>query len=168
MSDTSDLVCNARDADAREILIGDHWGGRWASLTPAMRPRGGSLGVNEITIPPGRAAVPFHAHAREDEAFYVLRGRGVFRYGDEPLRELGPGDCVSCPADTAIAHQLANPFDEEFVYLAIGLHDPHEVCTYPDNGKVLVRSVGIGRLQEAPYMDGEPDTPVVLERWRND
>lgn len=51
--------------------------------------------------------VPFHYHLREDEAFYILSGRGVLRYGDD-LREIRAGDCISCPAGTKIAHQIAN------------------------------------------------------------
>lgn len=106
---------------------GDHWGGFDKVLTPSMRPRGGSLGVSRSRVPPGHTMSPFHSHQREDEVFFVLSGRGVLRYGDD-IRALRPGDCVSCPAGTQVAHQLANPFDEDLIYLAIGVHDPHEVC----------------------------------------
>jgi len=157
------LVVNIEDQEEHVHLSGDHWGGSYRVLTPGMRERGGKLGVNVTKVPPGRACVPFHTHQLEDEVFYVLSGRGVFRYGDEPLREINQGDCISCPAGTGVAHQLANPYDEELVYLAIGNHEPNEVCTYPDNGKVLVRAVkAIGRIESKPYMDGEPDYPAVL------
>ena len=39
---------------------------------------------------------PLHVHDREEEAFYVLSGRGVFVMGDD-RRELGPGDFVVVP-----------------------------------------------------------------------
>ena len=160
-------VVNAEDAPTINRIIGDHWGGRFKVLTPAMRPGGGELGVNYLIVPPGRSPVPFHTHRREDEVFFVLSGRGVLRYGDEPLRELRAGDCVSCPRDTGEAHQLANPFDEDFVYLAIGRHDPDEVATYPDTGKVLVRCLQqVGRFDKTEYMDGEPDVPKILELHR--
>lgn len=135
-------------------------------LTPSMRARGGSLGVVHNRLTQGNVACPFHWHAREDEVFYVLSGRGVLRYGDT-LTEIGPGDCVSCPAGTRTAHQIGNPFEEDLVYLAIGPHDPDEVCGYPDNGKLLVRSAErIGHLQDAPYMDGEPAEPALFELWQ--
>lgn len=106
---------------------------------------------------------PFHWHSREDEVFYILSGRGILRYGDKVL-QLGPGDCVSCPAGTKTAHQIANPFDEDLVYLAIGHHDPHEVCGYPDTGKLLIRSTGdIGAMQAMKYMENEPDPPKIFE-----
>jgi uncharacterized cupin superfamily protein len=65
-----------------------------------------------------------------------------------------------------VAHQIGNPFDEDLVYLAIGSYDPHEVCTYPDNGKVLVRGIKrIGTLEDREYMHGEGPVPPVLTLW---
>jgi uncharacterized cupin superfamily protein len=88
--------------------------------------------------------------------FYVLSGRGMFRYG-ETLREIRPGDCIACPAGTGIAHQFANPFAEDLVFLGIGPNDPDEVCIYPDSGKVMVRSLHrVGYLEDVDYLEGEP------------
>ncbi len=164
MSETKDspTVLNVADAPELEHMYGEHWGGFYKVMTPSMRPRGGALGLNWMRVPPGRAAVPFHAHRREDEVFFVLSGRGVLRYGDE-LTPLRAGDCVSCPANTGVAHQIANPYEEDLVYLSVGNHDPHEICVYPDTGKVMVRGVGVGRLEKTPYFDGEPERPRILE-----
>ena len=160
--DLPDLVINVDRVEEEVHFDGDHWGHAYKVLTPGMRPRDGRLGVNQTRLPPGRAATPFHCHQLEDEVFFVMSGRGIFRYGDT-IREIGPGDCISCPAATGVAHQIANPFDEDLVYLAIGNHEPNEVCTFPDNGKIFVRSQrAIGRLQTTPYMDGEPDMPRIL------
>ena len=151
-------------ADAPEVHHGaGAWGGSFKVLTPSMRARGGTLGVNQTRLPPGHVTCPFHYHMREDEAFFVLSGRGVLRYG-EALHAIGPGDCIACPAGTRVAHQIANPYDEDLVYLAIGAHDPNEVCVYPDTGKVMVRAVQrVGYLEGGPYMAGEPERPRVLE-----
>lgn len=139
------------------------WGSHYKILTPHMRERGGKLGVNINRLPKGHVACPFHTHLREDEVFYVLSGRGVLRYGDD-LYEIRAGHCVSCPAGSGFAHQIGNPYDEELVYLAMGPYDPHEVCTYPDSGKVLVRGLRtVGRLQSAEYIDGEPSQPKIFE-----
>lgn len=138
------------------------WGSFDRILTPTMRARGGTLGVVHCRIPPHTTSCPFHHHLREDEVFFVLSGKGVLRYGDS-LFDLVPGDCVSCPAGTGIAHQLANPYDEDLVYLAIGPHDPHEVCGYPDSGKVMIRSMKrVGVLEATPYMHGEPEPPRIF------
>jgi uncharacterized cupin superfamily protein len=148
-----------------------HFGGFDRILTPTMRERGGKLGVVQTRVPPGTTACPFHSHLREDEVFFVLSGRGVLRYGDA-VHELTPGDCVSCPAGTGIAHQIANPYGADLVYLAIGPHDPHEVCEYPDSGKVLVRGLAarglgtVGRFERTDYMAGEPTVPKILSMAR--
>jgi uncharacterized cupin superfamily protein len=161
-TDETPQVVNVDEVPEEAHFDGEHWGHAWKVLTPGMG-RVGRLGMSQTRLPPGRAAVPFHTHEREDEVFFVLCGRGVLRYG-ATLRELRAGDCVSCPAGTGIGHQIANPYDQDLVYLAVGLHDPHEVCTYPDTGKVMVRSLKrIGQLGHGPYMEGEPDTPKILE-----
>lgn len=132
-------------------------------LTPSMQAKGGTLGVNVTRLPPGKVGCPFHYHTREDEVFYVLSGTGVLRYGDE-LLPLRAGDCISCPAGTQVAHQIANTGGEDLVYLAIGTNDSNEVCVYPDSGKVMVRSLHrVGYLEKVDYMRGEPDPPKIFE-----
>lgn len=164
MSDTPPAVVNVEDAEETTMKRGGI-GGSWKVLTPSMRPRGGALGVVRMRLSPGHATVPFHWHAREDEVFFILSGRGVLRYGDD-LSELRPGDCVSCPAGTRNAHQIANPFDEDLLYLAIGPYDPDEVCGYPDSGKILVRSARrVGFMNDADYMAGEPERPRAIDLW---
>jgi uncharacterized cupin superfamily protein len=165
MSEVRSLVVHVDDLE--EITeIERPWGSHYKVLTPAMRERGGRLGVALNRVPPGHTACPFHSHLREDEVFYVLSGRGVLRYGDE-LVEIHEGHCVSCPAGTGVAHQLANPYDTELVYLSMGPHDPHEVCVYPDSGKVMVRALKtVGRLTRTDYMDGEPAEPAIFDLWK--
>ena len=142
---------------------GEHWGGGYKVLTPWMTEGGGKLGLNLSRLPPGRTTCPFHYHDLEDEAFYVISGRGVLRYGDE-LFELRAGHTISCPAGTKVAHQIANPYDEDMLYLAIGNREPNEVCVYPDSGKIMVRSLQtVGRLTGTEYMDGEPDNPKIFD-----
>jgi uncharacterized cupin superfamily protein len=160
------LVVNIESVEEINHEDGAHWGAAYKPLTPALDAHKGRLGANLSRVPSGRSACPFHSHAREDEVFFVLSGRGVFRYGDS-IQEIRAGDCVSCPAGTGVAHQLANPFDEDLVYLAVGLNDPHEVCTYPDSGKVMVRSLKmVGRLAKADYMEGESAVPRILDLAR--
>lgn len=164
MTKSVDNTVNVADVPEEVFLSGDHWGHAFKPLTPALEAAGtGRLGLNQVRLPPGRAACPFHYHQREDEAFFVLSGRGVLRYGDT-LREIRAGDCISCPAGTGVAHQIANPFDEDLVYLGIGINDPHEVCVYPDTDKVMVRSLKrVGYFEKTEYMAGEPDRPKILD-----
>ena len=154
-------VVNVDDAQW-EVWEDGRWGHAFKVLTPSNRETG-SLGVSQNRLRPGFASAPFHWHAREDEVFFIQSGRAVWRYGDS-LREVRAGDCLSAPAGTQIAHQLCNPFEEDCIYLAMGPHDPHEVCGYPDSGKVMVRAIGtVGHLEKTPYMEGEPDVPRIFD-----
>jgi uncharacterized cupin superfamily protein len=155
-------IVNVDEVQEVEDFTGEHWGSAYKVLTPVMGARAGRLGANVSRVPKGHSACPFHAHQLEDEIFFVLSGRGLFRYGDE-VREIRAGDCIACPAGTGVAHQLANPHDEDLVYLAVGRDDPNEVCVYPDNGKVMVRSLSrVGFLEPADYMKGEPAKPKIF------
>lgn len=158
------MVVNVDEAEEIVHSADQYWGQSYRVLTPEMAKLSGvRLGVNVTRVKKGFTACPFHGHQREDEAFYVLSGRGVLRYG-EHLRDIRPGDCISCPAGTGVAHQIANPYDEDLVYLAMGVNDSHEVAFYPDNGKVLIRSLGkIGFLESADYMAGEPERPRIFD-----
>lgn len=151
-------------SEAKPITTGVlPWKSQYQVLTPQMRGAGGRLGMVMNRLPPGNVGCPFHWHAHEDEVFYIVSGRGVLRYGDERY-EIGPGDCISCPANTKVAHQIANPFAEDLVYLAAGNYEPHEVCGYPDTGKIMVRNLQtVGMLEARGYMEGEPDPPTILK-----
>lgn len=59
---------------------------------------------------------PLHVHDLEEEAFYVLGGRGSFVVGDERM-ELGPGDFVLVPRGAP--HGLAKVGDEDLRMLVI-------------------------------------------------
>ncbi|HWO14127.1 MAG TPA: cupin domain-containing protein [Polyangiaceae bacterium] len=162
-SETPPHVVNVDELKEIDYTSGDHWGGFDKQLTPSMRPKGGRLGVNLSRLPKGRTMCPFHYHEREDEVFFILSGRGVFRYGDD-VRLVRAGDCISCPAGTKVAHQLANPFDEDLTYLCMGPHDPNEVCVYPDSNKLMVRSLKhVGPLTKTEYLDAEPLSPHIFE-----
>jgi uncharacterized cupin superfamily protein len=153
--DQAPIVVNV-DEVAEEAFKGpDGWTSYDKRLTPAL-PRRGHLGVCQTRVPPGHSAAPFHTHQIEDEVFFILSGRGLFRYGEQ-VREVGAGDAISCRAGTGVGHQIANPFGEDLLYLAIGMNDPNEVCTYPDSGQILVRSLQRnGFLKTAGYFDGQP------------
>lgn len=155
-------IVNVDEIPESEGSHGEHYGAAHKCLTPSMLPRGGKLGVNQIRVSRGRSMCPSHFHTRSDEAFFVLSGRGLLRYGEE-LREIRAGDCISCPAGTKTAHQIHNPHHEDLIYLAIGPFDPDDVVVYPDSGKVSITSLGQrGKVLEKDYFDDEPDPPRIV------
>jgi len=157
-----DIVVNSAAAPEHSHLEGFHMGSHYRVLTPAIDAAGGKLGVNLTRVPPGRTTCPFHFHQLEDEVFYVLSGKGVLRYG-EALRDIGPGDCIACPAGVQTAHQIANPYEDDLVYLAIGPNEPQEVCVYPDDDLVYLRGLKRrGRLGNAPSDGPSNGTPEIF------
>lgn len=132
-------------ADSREIAI-------------ALGTR--DLGFSVVALDPGKRSCPFHFHHLEEELFFVLEGRGVLRQGDETGEErleLGPGDFVSFPAGTGLAHQFVNESDAPFVYLALSRRVHGDVAEYPDSDKILFRATRrmLRRQPTLEYFDGE-------------
>jgi uncharacterized cupin superfamily protein len=66
----------------------------------------GSIGMFELTVPPGSNVPPPHSHSNNEECVYVLEG--VLRYSvDDETRDLKPGDWMSTPRGSV--HQFSNP-----------------------------------------------------------
>ena len=132
-------------------------------LTPYMSANGGVVTMNVSRLPPRRVGCPFHFHMLDDELFFVLSGIGMLRYG-EAIIPIRPGDAISCPAGTKVAHQIVNTGGEDLVYLGIGADSPNEVAVYPDSGKIMVRALKtVGVLSKTEYMAGEPERPLILD-----
>ena len=151
-------------SEVSETLTDDFpgWKSYRKSMTPAMPADGPRLGARITRVPPGQSACPFHTHQIEDEVFFVVSGRGILSYGDS-IEEIGPGDCISCPAATGIAHQIANPFAEDLVYFAVGMNDSREVCTYPDHGTMAVRGLKLsGRMVPVTFTAADVSPPKIF------
>ena len=94
------------------------------------------LGYSYDVVPPGKRACPFHSHRAEEEMFFIVRGTGTLRYGDE-TRKVRAGDVICCPiGGPETAHQIINDSDADLAYLSISTMMPAEVCEYPDSNKI--------------------------------
>ena len=78
-----------------------------------------AFGVNAIVMPPGAVGRP-HYHERQDELYFVHRGRVVFRFEDDE-REVGAGGLVHVEAATP--RVIENRSDEDVVLLVVGGKD---------------------------------------------
>jgi mannose-6-phosphate isomerase-like protein (cupin superfamily) len=56
-----------------------------------------------------------HAHPTQEQAYVIVRGRGVMIVGDE-VREVGEGTMVFVPPDTR--HAIRNDGDDELAYVS--------------------------------------------------
>ena len=67
-----------------------------------------SMGVFELTVPPGSNVPPPHSHSNNEEIVYVLEGTLRYSVGPES-RDLTPGQTMHTPK--GVVHGFSNPFD---------------------------------------------------------
>ena len=99
-----------------------------------------NLGVHIMTVAPGDRSSEYHSHRYEDEAIYVLSGRGTAVIGEESF-QIGPGDFLGFPGGGP-AHETINDGNEPLVCLVIGQRLAQDVVDYPRAGKRLYRNSG--------------------------
>ena len=99
-----------------------------------------NIGIHLISIAPGDKSTEFHTHRYEEEAIYVLSGRGTEVIGEGSHR-IGPGDFIGFPAGGA-AHETINDGTEPLVCLVIDQRLAQDVVDYPRKGKRLYRNSG--------------------------
>ena len=68
-----------------------------------------SLGMFELTVPPGSNVPPPHSHSNNEECVYVLEGTLRYTVGSE-TRDLAVGQSMSTPK--GVVHAFSNPFSE--------------------------------------------------------
>jgi len=113
-------------------------GGKFESDAVRIGPLLGAkdLGYSYDVVPPGKISCPFHSHRGEEEMFFIVKGEGTLRYGNE-RRKVRAGDFVCCPVGgPETAHQIVNDSNAELAYISVSTMMPAEVCEYPDSGKV--------------------------------
>ena len=68
-----------------------------------------SLGMFELTVPPGSNVPPPHSHSNNEECVYVLAGTLRYSVGGA-TRDLTVGQTMSTPR--GVVHAFSNPFAE--------------------------------------------------------
>jgi uncharacterized cupin superfamily protein len=79
-----------------------------------------AFGVNAIEIPPG-FQTGRHFHERQEELYFVHRGRIAIRMNDDTEHVLGPGGLAR--VDAATVRQIRNAGDEPALYVIAGGED---------------------------------------------
>ncbi|MFB6157808.1 MAG: cupin domain-containing protein [Haloferacaceae archaeon] len=125
---------NEDDLEWSELERG---GTRFRRKKLATAAGGEAIGCSLYELPPGSKSWPYHWHAGNEEAVYVLAGTGTLRLdgGREPLE---PGDYVALPAGEGSGHRVINDGDDPLRYLAVSTMEDPDVVAYPDSGKVGV------------------------------
>ena len=101
-----------------------------------------NFGVNLTRLLPNAGSALRHAHAKQDEFFYILQGYPTL-ITDEGETPLSPGMCAGFKAGTGNAHQLLNRSSEEVIYLEVGDRSAGDSVVYPDDDL------------QADFVDGE-------------
>jgi uncharacterized cupin superfamily protein len=127
-------VVNVDELSLEHGTQGDKFEWRSARIGPQLGAK--DLGYSYDVVPPGKRACPFHSHRAEEEMFFIVKGTGTLRYGDE-TRKVRAGDFICCPTGgPETAHQLVNDSKEDLAYISVSTMMPAEVCEYPDSKKV--------------------------------
>jgi uncharacterized cupin superfamily protein len=112
---------------------GSPFGGSRQRVGAAIGSR--KLGYSFFTVPPGKAAFPYHTHTTNEEMIYVVAGRGILRLASEEL-EVTAGSIIACPPGAEFPHQLVNIGDQELRYLVVSTMDYPDLSEYPDSNKI--------------------------------
>jgi uncharacterized cupin superfamily protein len=110
-----------------------------------------NLGIHLISIEPGNKSTEFHAHRYEEEAMYVLSGRGTAVIG-ETTQKIGPGDFIGFPTN-GVAHETINDGAEPLICLVIGQRLQQDVVDYPRKGKRIYRNSGERNMVDHANID---------------
>jgi uncharacterized cupin superfamily protein len=109
------------------------------------------LGYSYDVVPPGKRSCPFHSHRAEEEMFFIVKGEGTLRYGDE-TRRIRAGDVICCPTGgPETAHQIVNDSAADLAYLSVSTMMPAEVCEYPDSGKIGAFGGGVRHMTHTEH-----------------
>lgn len=95
----------------------------------------GKLGCSLMELAPGKRSWPRHAHLANEEALYILRGKGKVIIGDKEI-PVSAGDYVALLPGQEGAHQTVNDSDEPLVYLCFSTMLEPDITLYPDSSKV--------------------------------
>ncbi len=147
MSTIDSRVINIDQLKLEHFAKGDKFESNSLRIGPLVGAK--DLGYSYDLVPPGKSSCPFHSHRAEEEMFFIVKGSGTLRYGDE-TRKIRAGDVICCPTggpDTA--HQIVNDSATDLAYLSVSTMMPAEVCEYPDSNKVGAYGGGLRHMTRA-------------------
>lgn len=111
-----------------------------------------NFGVNLTRLEPGAISALRHAHSKQDEFMYILKGHPTLQTNDG-RSVLEPGMCVGFPAGTHNANHLINESREEVVYLEMGDRSSDDEADYPDDD---IQAKAIEGRWVFSHKDGSP------------
>ena len=142
-------VLNIEELKLEHLKKGDQFETNSARIGPLLGAK--DLGYSYDVVLPGKRSCPFHSHRGEEEMFFILRGNGTLRFGDES-RKIRAGDVICCPTGgPETAHQIINDSSADLAYLSVSTMMPAEICEYPDSKKIGAFGGGLHHLTRANH-----------------
>lgn len=143
---------------------GEDGNASWSrQLGPAMG--AGELGMQMVQLAAGESFCPYHYHLGNEEALFVLEGRGSLRLedGEHAIRA---GHFAAFPRGRIGAHKIRNDSDAPLRFLIMSTMLEPDICVYPDSRKVNLfgGSAPGGDLTERSY-SRILDEDAVLQYW---
>ena len=126
-------VVNLDDLKLSSLSKGKTFGWKGAQLSAATGAE--RIGCSVYELPPGRRSYPYHWHAANEEAIFVLEGEGTMRLGGRRIR-IRRGDYVALLVGERGAHQVINTSKKPLRFLCLSTMIDPEVAVYPDSGKI--------------------------------
>jgi uncharacterized cupin superfamily protein len=127
------------------------------------------LGYSFFSVPPGKAAFPYHNHVGNEEMIYIIDGDGVLRLGKDELA-VSADTVVACPPGD-FPHQLINTGSRELRYLVVSTMAYPDISEYPESNKIGAYATSAGQPQtgfralyvrdrNVNYYDGEDGAQI--------
>ena len=140
-------VANLDELKLEHFAKGDRFESNGVRIGPLLGAR--DLGYSYDVVPPGKRSCPFHSHRGEEEMFFIVKGEGTLRYGEE-TRRVRAGDVICCPTGgPETAHQIVNDSQADLAYLSVSTMSAAEICEYPDSQKIGLFGGGLRHMTRA-------------------
>ena len=91
------------------------------------------LGIDVVTLLPGKKDWPYHLHATQWEIYIAIEGVARMRLNENYI-DMVPGDSIQCAPGAA--HQIINESESPFTYWLVTNSPEFDVCYYPDSDKL--------------------------------
>lgn len=126
-------ITNLDEVEARKVQKGSKFS--YSAKRLGALSGGQSLGCSWFEIEPGRTSFPHHFHCANEEAIFILDGRGEMRINENSVT-VEKNDYIAFPVGPEHSHSLKNIGTTPLRYLCFSTLIPTEVVGYPDSKKV--------------------------------
>ena len=153
-------------SETMKVPEGSAFGGKRKRVGLAIGAK--KLGYSFFSVPPGKAAFPFHLHNANEEMIFILEGKGTLRLGKEEI-SVSSGTFIACPPGPDYPHQLISTSDGDLRYLVVSTMEYPEIAEYPDSNKIGAYVTGaseggVRRLYhkgaDVPYFEDESGAEI--------